>query len=107
MPGAGTKPGQQIEARRHLAKTGEMVLDQKRAVIAECFGLDIVVNKVAEALAAVGIGPGAPGLRTAEQSKFHCVLLIPLSTERCSKALSTPLHPKGGERGARPERPGG
>jgi hypothetical protein len=58
-----------IEARRDLAEPGEMVLNDKRAVKAERLGLDIVLDPLAEALAAVGqlgarIGP--PRLRAAE-----------------------------------------
>ncbi len=68
---AGAEPSQEIEARRDLAETGEMMLDEKRAVIAERLGLDIVLDEVAEALAAVGVGAAAPGLRTAEESKSH------------------------------------
>src|SRR5215472_6076673 len=76
MPRAGAEPGQQIEARRDLAEAGEMVLDEKRAVIAQRLGLDIVVDEIAKTLTAIGIGASAPGLRTAEKSKPHCVLLI-------------------------------
>src|SRR6516165_12791468 len=71
MPRAGAEPGQQVEARRDLAETGEMVLDQKRAVIPERLGLDIVLDELAEALAAIGVGAAAPRLSTAEQSKSH------------------------------------
>ena len=85
MPGARAEPGQQIEARRDLAKAGEMMLDQKRAVIAQRLGLDIIVDKVAKTLAAVGIGTGAPSLRAAEQSEFH--LLSPHS-ERAHRQRS-------------------
>src|SRR5439155_1779947 len=72
----GAEPGQQIEARRDLAKAGEMMLDEKAAVIAERLGFDIVLDKVAEALAAVGVGAAAPGLGTAEESKSHHLLLL-------------------------------
>ena len=58
MAGAGAEPGQQVEARRNLAEAGEMVLDEKGAVIAQRLGLDIVVDELAETLAAVGIGAG-------------------------------------------------
>src|SRR6516162_5435543 len=71
MPRAGTEPGQQVEARRDLTEAGEMMLDQEGAVIAERLGFDIVFDEVAEALAAVGVGAAAPGLRTAEKSKSH------------------------------------
>src|ERR1700758_4266666 len=75
MPRAGAEPSQEIEARRDLAKAGEMVLDEKSAVVAECFGLDIILDKLAEALAAIGLGAAAPGLGTAEESKSHCIYL--------------------------------
>src|SRR5207253_7858443 len=67
----GAKPGQEIEARRDLAKPGEMMLDEKGAVVAERLGLDIVLDEIAEALTAVGVGAAAPGLGTAEESKSH------------------------------------
>src|SRR5215472_18070851 len=50
--GARAEPGQEIEARRHLPKAGEMVLDDKGRVKAERLGLDIVVDPLAKALAA-------------------------------------------------------
>src|ERR1700756_5255003 len=71
MPRAGAEPSQQVEARRHLAEAGKVVLDEKRAVIAERLGLDIILDEVAEALAAVGVGAAAPGLGTAKKSKSH------------------------------------
>src|SRR6516165_3882688 len=71
MACAGAEPGQQVEARRDLAKAGEMMLDQKGAVIAERLGFDIVLDEIAEALAAVGVGAAAPGLGTAKKSKSH------------------------------------
>jgi hypothetical protein len=75
MRGARAEPGQQVEARRHLSKAGEMVLDQKGAVIAERLGFDIVLDELAEALTAVGVGTAAPSLGTAKQSKPHFLLL--------------------------------
>src|SRR5580693_4316234 len=71
MPCAGAEPSQQVEARRDLAEAGEVVLDQKGAVIAERLCFDIVLDEIAEALAAVGVGAAAPGLCTAEKSKSH------------------------------------
>src|SRR5215469_12346046 len=71
MPCAGSQPSQQVEARRHLTKAGKVVLDEESAVIAERLGLDIVLNKLAKSLAAVGVGAAAPGLGTAEKSKSH------------------------------------
>src|SRR5215469_3132608 len=71
MPRASAEPGQEIEARRDLAEAGEVVLDEKGAVIAERFCLDIVLDELAEALAAIGVGAAAPRLSTAEQSKSH------------------------------------
>src|SRR4029077_18990516 len=75
IAGAGAEPSQEIEARRDLAKAGEVVLEEKSAVVAEHLGLDIVLDEVAEALAAVGVGAAAPGLGTAEKSKSHSLLL--------------------------------
>src|SRR6516164_7384812 len=71
MPRAGAEPGQQIEARRDLAKPSEVVLHQEGAVIAECLGFDIVLDEIAEALTAVGVGATAPGLCATEKSKSH------------------------------------
>src|SRR5947209_8530753 len=76
MTGAGAEPGQQVEAGRHLAKAGEMMLDEKGAVKAERLGFDIVIDELAEALAAVRVGTAAPCLRAAEQSKTHRLLLL-------------------------------
>src|SRR5271170_5383640 len=71
MPRAGAEPGQQIEAGRNLAKAGEMMFDKKCAVIAQRLGLDIVVDEIAEALAAVGIRTGSSRLCATEQSELH------------------------------------
>jgi hypothetical protein len=54
-----------------------MMLDQKRAVVTECLGLDIIVDKIAKALAAIGIGTGTPSLRAAEQAEFHLFSFCP------------------------------
>jgi hypothetical protein len=43
-----------------------MVLDDKRAVEAECLGLNVVVNEIAESLTAVELGTAASRRRTAE-----------------------------------------
>src|SRR6516162_4949847 len=48
-----------------------MMLDQKGAVIAQRLGFDVVLDELAEALAAVGVGTAAPSLRAAEKSKSH------------------------------------
>ena len=51
-----------------------MVLDDKGAVEAERLGLDIVLDPLAETLAAVGhfrAGAGPPRLRAAEKSETH------------------------------------
>jgi hypothetical protein len=87
--GARAKPGQQVEARRHLAEAGEVVLDDKGRVEAERLGLDIVVDKVAEPLAAVELGrlgwTGAPRCRAAEQTKPHLRAPAPLKRLRESR----------------------
>src|SRR5215469_9256940 len=75
MASARAEPGQQIKAGRDLAKTGEVMLDEKGAVKAERLRLDIVVDEVSKTLAAVGVGPAASDLRAAEQSKAHLILL--------------------------------
>ena len=77
--GARAEPGQQVEAGRDLAEAGEMVLDDKGAVKAERLGLDIVLDPLAEALAAVGhfrAGAGPPRLRAAEKSETHLRSLL-------------------------------
>src|ERR1044071_6984928 len=65
--------GQEIQRRRDLTETGEVMLDEEDAVKAELFGcedvMDVaaVVRAVARLLA--GIGPRAP-----EQSEPHAIL---------------------------------
>jgi hypothetical protein len=71
MAGAGAEPGQQVETCRDLAKAGEVMLDEKGAVIAKPLGLDIVLDEFAKPLTAVGIGAGASRLRAAEEPKSH------------------------------------
>ena len=51
-----------------------MMLDQERAVEAERLGLDIVVDEVAEPLAAVHVRTATLSLGTAKQSEPHCDL---------------------------------
>src|SRR5580704_5326035 len=75
MAGSGAEPGQEVEARGDLAKAGEVMLDEEGAVIAKRLGFDIVVDELAETLAAVSVGAAAPRLRAAEQSKTHRLLL--------------------------------
>ena len=67
---ARAEPSQQIDRGRHLAIAGEVVLDDESAVKAERFGLDIVIDEVAEALAAVELGAAAPCCRTAEETEL-------------------------------------
>src|SRR5205807_4310369 len=78
---AGAKPGQEVQRRRNLAVSGEMVLDYKGAAKAERLGLDIVFDEVAEAFAAVELGRlrgvGAPRRRAAEQTELHMSLSRP------------------------------
>src|SRR5712692_8221599 len=74
-----------------------MVLDDKGAVKPERLGLDIVLDPLAEALAAIrqlGFRIGPPRLRAAEKSKPH----------RCLRVC--PLRPSGG-RGRGPSRSDG
>src|SRR5438093_4279138 len=71
---ARAEPGQQVERRRDLAIAGEVVLDDECAVEAERLGLDVVVDEVAEPLAAVELGTTAPRRCTAKQAKLHYLL---------------------------------
>src|SRR5437867_9207138 len=71
---ARAEPGQQVERGRDLAIAGEVVLDNECAVEAERLGLDVVVDELAEPLAAVELGTTAPCCRTAEQAELHCLL---------------------------------
>src|SRR5205814_8073064 len=100
--GARAEPGQEIEARRHLPETGEMVLDDKGRVKSERLGLDIVLDPLAKSLAAVGqLRPRgrSPRLRAAEQSKPHPFLLRSTQCQtRRSSRCSTPSPPLGAER---------
>jgi hypothetical protein len=48
-----------------------VVLDDECAVEAERLGLDVVVDEVAEPLAAVELGTAAPRRCTAKQAKLH------------------------------------
>jgi hypothetical protein len=48
-----------------------VVLDDERAVKAERLRLDVVVDEIAEPLAAVELGTAAPRRRTAEQAEWH------------------------------------
>jgi hypothetical protein len=48
-----------------------MMLDDKGAAKAERLGLDIVLDEIAEALAAVELGAAAPRCRAAEQAELH------------------------------------
>ena len=66
----------QVDRRRDLAIAGEMVLDDKGAVKAERFRLDVVIDEIAEALAAVEFGAAAPRRRTAEETELHYLTLI-------------------------------
>src|SRR5436190_9192376 len=65
--------GQEIQGRRDLAETGEMVLDQEHAVKAELFGLADVIDVVAVDPAVARL-LARIGARAAEQSETHTVL---------------------------------
>ena len=84
--GRGTRPnpGQQVQARRHLAKASEMVLDQECTDIAECLGLNIALNEFPEAGATVDIRATPLCLCTTEESKPHSLLLFLASTVCCA-----------------------
>ena len=69
--GAGADPGQEIQRRGDLAEAGEVMLDDERAVEAEGFGLDVVLDEVPEAGPAVHVGATASCLGAAEDSKAH------------------------------------
>ena len=68
---AGADPGQQVERRGDLAEAGEMMLDDERALVAERFGLDDVLDVVLEAGGAVHIRAAALRLGRAEKSELH------------------------------------
>src|SRR5262249_3153742 len=57
---ARPEPGEEIQRRRDLTVSGEMVLDDERAVKAERLRLDVVVDEVANSLAAIEFGATAP-----------------------------------------------
>src|SRR5215475_7301426 len=78
--GARPNPGQQVQARRHLAKAREMVLDQEGTDITESLGLNIALNEFPEAGAAVDIRATPLCLGTTEESKPHSLLLFLAST---------------------------
>src|SRR5271170_1929908 len=63
-----------------------MMLNEKGAVIAQRLGLDIVVDKVAKSLTAVGVGASSSRLCAAEQSEFHRTLLILLVGGHCNES---------------------
>src|SRR4029077_19548036 len=69
--GARREECKQIEARRHLAKAGEMMLDHEARGQPECLGLDVILDEGVEALRRVDIRAAALGLCRAEQSEFH------------------------------------
>jgi hypothetical protein len=54
--------------------SGEMVLDQKRAVIPQRLGLDVEVDEIMEALSHGRAGTRAVGLGATKNSKSHCFL---------------------------------
>ena len=56
----------QRQARRYLAKAGEMMLDQKARVVAERLGLDVVVDELPIALAGIDIRSAVSGGGAAE-----------------------------------------
>jgi hypothetical protein len=60
-----------------------VVLDDKGAVKAERLGLDVVIDEIAEALAAVEVGAAATRCRTAEETELHPSVL-PLPAARIS-----------------------
>jgi hypothetical protein len=61
-----------------LAKAGEMMLDEKGAVIAECLGLDIALDEFPKTCAAIDIRAAPSRLGTTEKSKLH--RLLPLAS---------------------------
>jgi hypothetical protein len=77
--------GQEVEGRRDLAETSEMVLDQEHAVKAERLGLADIVDVVAVDLA-VGCLLARVGARAAEQSEPHAML----SSEFVTRAEAVP-----------------
>src|SRR6202040_2520385 len=69
------------EARGDLAKAREVMFDHESAVVAEAFGLHIVLDEILEALRAVHIQASALRLGAAKKAEFHgfcpiCALLL-------------------------------
>src|SRR5205085_11097662 len=64
--GAGADPGQQVQRGRNLSEAGEVVLDEKGALVAECLGLNVVLDELAIADCAVNVRPAPLGLRAPE-----------------------------------------
>jgi hypothetical protein len=65
-----------------LPIAGEVVLDDERAVKAECLGLDVVFDEITESFAAVEFRTTAPRRRTAEQAESHRGDLRPAVSSR-------------------------
>src|SRR5712691_753056 len=82
--GTCPNPGQQVQACGHLAKAGEMVLDEECTDIAECLGLDIALNEFPKARTTVDIRATPLCLCTTEESKPHSLLLFLASTVCCT-----------------------
>ena len=68
---AGADPGQQVERGGDLAEAGEVMFDDERALVAQRFGLDDVLDVVLEAGGAVHVRAAALRLGRAEKSEPH------------------------------------
>src|ERR1041385_8946293 len=65
--------GQEVQRRRHLAETSEVMLDEEDAVKAELFGFAAVIDVVGVDPAVARLLAGI-GARAAEQSEPHSTL---------------------------------
>ena len=63
---ARTEPGQQVQRRRDLAETGEMMFHHEGAVKAQRLGFDVVVDEVAKPLGTVELAAATARRGTAE-----------------------------------------
>ena len=79
--GFGADPAQQVQRGGDLAEAGEMMLDDKGAVVAEGFGLDEVFDVVVEAGRAVDVGP-PPRCACAAPKSPKRMVALPVSLRR-------------------------
>ena len=83
VPGLGRKIRQHGHRGRHLAMTGEVMLDHEELPEAQAVGFDHILDEALVALAVLKTDT-APGSRSAEQSKLHVASL------RAASIIRTP-----------------